>query len=123
MKSLTMFLLAIGIVFAPMAGFAHEHEMGMDKGMMMHGMMMKMMERTVVATSDGGVVVVTGDKMVKYDRNLKVIKEVDLPNGMCGMKEMMGNMKSKCKECTMMNKEHAEKPEAKAPEAPAVNHH
>jgi len=45
----------------------------MDKGKMMgmcpmHGKMMKsMMEKSVVATSDGGVVVMLGNKLFKYD--------------------------------------------------------
>ena len=41
-----------------------------------HGMMM---ERTVVATSDGGVVVVSGNHIVKYDRGLKLVNQADLP--------------------------------------------
>ena len=45
-------------------------------GMMgMHGMMMKMMEKSVVATSDGGVIVVLATKLSKYDKDLKVIEK------------------------------------------------
>jgi hypothetical protein len=83
---------------------------------MMHGMMMKMMERKVVATSDGGVVVVEGNQMTKYDRNLKMVKEVELP-----VMEK-GEMKHKCSGCSMKEeaKEDTKKPEAANEHA---NHH
>ena len=50
-------------------------EGGMMGGMMAgHGMkpmmMGKMMERQMVATSDGGVVVLVGNKLLKYDKSL-----------------------------------------------------
>ena len=56
----------------------------MGKGMMdgkmmgMCPMMKSMMERSVVATSDGGVVVVMGNKLTKYDKDLNVVKEAEL---------------------------------------------
>ena len=56
--------------------------MGKMDGMMMH--------KTVVATSDGGVVVMMGDKLVKYDKNLNLVKETELKmeeevmGGKCG---------------------------------------
>jgi hypothetical protein len=46
----------------------------MKKGKMMGHMMM----RSVVATTDGGVVVLSGHKMTKYDSDLNVVKEVEL---------------------------------------------
>ncbi len=33
---------------------------------------------TIVATNDGGVVLLTADKLVKYDRNLSLVKEVNI---------------------------------------------
>lgn len=52
---------------------------GPMKGMgMMGGMMQK---DTVVATSDGGVVVMQGPRLLKYDANLTLVKEVELPRG------------------------------------------
>lgn len=70
------------------------------KGMMgmmgMHGMMMKMMEKLVVATSDGGIVVVSATKLSKYDKDLNLVKEVDLKNDMEGMQKMMSDMMEKC---------------------------
>lgn len=68
------------------------------KEMMMHGMMMKMMEKSVVATSDGGVIVMTANKLIKYDKDLNLVKEVELKNPtmeeMQKMCPMMGKMKS-----------------------------
>lgn len=78
----------------------------MGKGMMdgkmmgMCPMMKSMMERSVVATTDGGVVVVTGTKLTKYDKNLSVVKEVEVKMDMEGMKKMMEHMKN----CPMMEK-------------------
>ncbi len=56
----------------------------MGKGMMGGGMMKMMMREmhnkvSVTATSDGGALVVSGGKLIKYDNQLNVVKEVDLP--------------------------------------------
>lgn len=68
------------------------------KGMMMHGMMMNaMMNKSMVATSDGGVVVMTANKLTKYDKDLNVVKEIELKMDMEGMQKMM-------KDCPMMGK-------------------
>lgn len=77
-----------------------------DKGGMMgmkgmHGMMMKAMEKSVVATSDGGIVVVMGNKLTKYDKDLNVVKEVELKMDMEAMKKNMDDM---MKMCPMMGK-------------------
>ncbi len=76
---------------------------GMMGGEMMDGKMMgmcpmmkSMMERSVVATSDGGVIVVAGNKLTKYDKDLNVVKEVELKMDMEGMQKMMENMKGMC---------------------------
>ena len=61
------------------------------KGMKMHGMM----DRSIVATSDGGLVIIKGDHLIKYDRNLRLVNQADLP----AME--MGKMH---KECPMMKK-------------------
>ena len=80
-------------------------EMMGDKAGMMEGkggmmgmcpMMKSMMERSVVATSDGGVIVVMGNKLTKYDKNLNVTKEVELEMDMGDMQKMMENMKGMC---------------------------
>lgn len=35
--------------------------------------------RQVVATTDGGVVVLTGNKLSKFDKNLNLVKQIELP--------------------------------------------
>jgi hypothetical protein len=45
------------------------------------GMMGMMQKDTVVATSDGGVVVMQGPRLIKYDKDLTLVKEVELPRG------------------------------------------
>ena len=90
-------VLSTGLAFAQDTGMKKECTMGkgmMDgkmMGMMKHGMMMKMMEKNVVATSDGGIVIVAGNKVTKYDKNLNLVKEVELKNDMEGMKKMMAD--------------------------------
>ncbi len=75
----------------------------MEKGGMMGGkmmgmcpMMQSMMQKQVVATSDGGIIVVMGNKITKYDKDLNVIKEVEQKMDMEGMQKMMESMKSMC---------------------------
>ena len=52
--------------------------MGGKKGMMGH---MGGMQPKVVATSDGGVVVLMGNKLAKYDSALSLVKEVEMKGG------------------------------------------
>ncbi len=75
----------------------------MDKGGMMGGkmmgmcpMMQSMMQKSVVATSDGGIIIVTWNKLTKYDKDLNVVKEVEVKMDMEGMQKMMDNMKGMC---------------------------
>ena len=81
------------------AGMMQMHHMGKGKkGMMgsMHGMMMKsMMEKSMVATSDGGVIVLSGNKLTKYDKNLNVVKEVEIAVDMEGAQKQMMQMMEK----------------------------
>ncbi len=95
-------LILIVIVSAGLAlsagtlGFAEETQdmaMGYDpqqqqQGMMggqgggkMNPMMGMMRKDSVVATSDGGVVVLSGPRLLKYDASLTLVKEVELPKG------------------------------------------
>ena len=76
-------------------------KMGWMKKKMMHGkkymgaakkfMMDSMMQKKIVATKDGGVVVLFGNKLFKYDKNLNLKKEVEIPMDMKCMKDMMKN--------------------------------
>jgi len=56
-------------------------------------MMGCMMKPVMIATSDGGVVILMGNKLTKYDKNLTLIKEVEIKMGMPDMKKMMEEMK------------------------------
>lgn len=61
----------------------------------MSGMMKMMMGRTMVATKDGGVIVMVGNRLLKYDGELNLQKEVELKIDMKGMQKMM-QMEEEC---------------------------
>ncbi len=70
----------------------------------MAGMIMQMMgamQKQMAATNDGGVIVLTGNKLLKYDKDLNLVKEVELKTGVelkidaGSMQEMMKSMKEK----------------------------
>ena len=44
------------------------------------------MHSNLVATTDGGVVVLCGKHLVKFDKNLKVVKEVEMECACCAKK-------------------------------------
>jgi hypothetical protein len=52
----------------------------MENSGMKGGMMGGPPQATVVATSDGGVVVLTGPRLVKYDSQMKWVGEADIKN-------------------------------------------
>jgi len=73
------------------AGMAMEQRMGMM------GCPCAMMGKTqMVATEDGGVIVLAGNKLMKYDADLGLVKEVEvkMPAGSMGGRQcpMMGKM-------------------------------
>ncbi|GEM_PF-1752421 len=108
MKKFTYLIVVVAVVFVTRFAFAEEMKGSMmgkgmmgDKGMMegkgmMHGMMNVMMNKSMVATSDGGVIVMTANKLTKYDQNLNVVKEADIKMDMDGMHKMMTEMMEKC---------------------------
>jgi hypothetical protein len=79
----------------------------MEKGGMwcccpMHGEMFKtMMKPSVVAPQDGGIVVLMGNKIVKYDKDLNIQKEAEIK---CDMERMRTMMKDMCADCPMCRK-------------------
>ncbi len=86
----------------------------------MHGMMMG--KSGIVATQDGGVIVMTGNKLYKYDKDLNLVKEAEVKMDMEGMQKMMTEMKEKCpmchemmERCGMMGEEKEEEKEHKEP--------
>lgn len=71
-----------------------------DKYGMKHCMMMdKMMPKKMVATPDGGVIVLSGSKLLKYDKDLNLLKEVEIKMDMEGMMKKMKECRDKMKEC------------------------
>jgi len=69
---------------------------------MYHGMMMKhMIQKEMVATEGGGVIILVGNKLIKYDRDLNLAKEVEIK---IDSEATMKQMKEHCemmKECGM----------------------
>lgn len=106
-------VVALVLVFFAHAAYAEECPM-MKKGWFgkgakergskmggMHTMMMKkmMMEKKMIATPDGGVILMFGNKLIKYNKDLDLVKEVELK---MDMEAMMECMKQQCHE--MMEK-------------------
>ncbi len=67
----------------------------MNKMMMMEG-------KKLVATQDGGLVLMVGNKLIKYDASMNVVKEVEIKMDMEAMKNMMEDMKKNCPMCSKM---------------------
>ena len=87
-------------------------EMQRPMGKMPMGMMMPPMHpmraavRQMVASNDGGVIVTTGEKLIKYDKDLKMVKEVTIPQEPQAMEGMPMQppmqMQGKCPMCGQM---------------------
>ena len=57
---------------------------------------MMMGGKELVATQDGGVVLMMCNKLIKYDSAMNLVKEVEVKIDMDAMKNMMEEMKKKC---------------------------
>ena len=68
-------------------------------GCPMCGKMKGMMRPSMVATSDGGVVVMIGTQLTKYDKNLKEVAKVQVEMDVAAMQ---AQMKTMMKDCPMM---------------------
>lgn len=66
------------------------------KQMPMQMMMRGMHSKSMVASSDGGIIVMSGNKLLKYDKDLNLVKEVEIKVDMEGMQKMMQSMQEKC---------------------------
>jgi len=60
------------------------------------GMMGMMMKKEMISSSDGGVIILSGNKLLKYDKNLELVKEVEIKMDFEGMQKMMKEMKEIC---------------------------
>lgn len=75
----------------------------MDKKPPMMSMNMGgMMPKSMVSSNDGGVIILSGNKLMKYDKDLNLVKEVEIKGGgmemkfdPSQMKDMMQQMKDK----------------------------
>jgi len=80
----------------------------MDKGPMMpmcpmhHMMMGSMMSKAIAPTEDSGIIVLAGDKLIKYDKDLNLVKEVKIEMDMEGMQKKMSQMMEGCPMCKGM---------------------
>jgi hypothetical protein len=120
MKKIVLVLLALSLLI-PVTAFAEDMEMEDMLGMPSmdapeekpagmppmpgKGRMdcMKMGKAQMVAADDGGVIILSGNKLLKYDAELNLVKEVEVPMPAWG------------KQCPMKEKMPERKPEPAAP--------
>ncbi len=73
----------------------------MEKSFEYGASMKGMTDRSIIATVDGGVIVFAGDKLMKYDKDLNLAREVEIKGDMKAMKKKRKQM---MKDCPMMHK-------------------
>jgi hypothetical protein len=88
------------------------HKGMMHKGMAgmcpMHMMMAQhVMKKEIVATSDGGVVVMYDRKLLKYDKDLNFVKEAELKIDVNEMKAKLQQMSKECAENCQVQQEQS----------------
>lgn len=111
MKRLTFVVVLLALLFSiSLVSFAQDIEpmMGKERSepmkdmRLMHKMMKYKMGKSLVATKDGGVVVLIGKKLLKYDKNLNLKKEVEIKLDTQERKQMKGGCSGGCKGCKKM---------------------
>ena len=107
MKKLILGIVVVAFILAGRSVLAEEMkgsmmEKGEMKGMCpIHAAKMKSMTApSIVTTSDGGVIVLSGRTLTKYDKNLNVLKEVEINFSQEGMGKMM-EKDGKCPICAV----------------------
>lgn len=104
-------LVVVALMFCSVSAFSQTpaektEEKPMDKQMgkeCMGGMMdmMTAMQRQMVATTDGCVIVLSGNKLLKYDKDLNLLKEAEIKTDYAlkidigSMQDMVQKMKEK----------------------------
>ena len=98
-----IFILLAAVVCMSFLSVSFARDMGgrkwdkKDKGChMCHMGKMMMGGKELVATQDGGVVLMMCNKLIKYDSAMNLVKEVEVKIDMDAMKNMMEEMKKKC---------------------------
>ncbi len=91
--------VVVSLLLVPAIVFAEETKKNEMPGMNMEGSMGMMMpgmgkmccpmmgKTQMVATDEGGVIVLAGNKLVKYDANLNLVKEAEVPMPPMGGKQ------------------------------------
>ena len=105
MKKITLIgviiiILSAGIVFAQMGSGRMMGNRGQDMRMnrnwmnmpMMSGMMGGMMGGNIAVTGDGDVIVMSYNRLYKFDRDLKLVKQADIPFDKEHIQDMMRNI-------------------------------
>ena len=92
----------VSVSFAGNMGDFKRGERGDKKGMgcpmcCMNKMMMD--SKKLVATQDGGAILMIGNKLIKYDGQLNIVKEVEIKMDMAAMKKSMDDMRNSCPMC------------------------
>ena len=72
-------------------------------GCCMRSMMKSMMSPSLVETKDGGLVVMMGNKLMKFDKDLNLAKETEVKLDVEGMQAIMKQMMENCP-CPMHKK-------------------
>lgn len=120
MKYLALFIVAgVLFIFAAYNVFAQKPKELMGEGMMMQQMnpgypmgncpmcatMCKsMVDKAMAATSDGGIVVMVGYKLIKFDRDLNKVKEAQIAIDTEEIQTQMQKMMQSCPMCAQMMK-------------------
>jgi hypothetical protein len=101
-----LFVLLAAVICMSFLSISFARDMGekkWDKKDKMDCPMYKMMGcKELLATQDGGVVLMLGNKLIKYDASMNLVKEVEIKIDMEAMKNTMEEMK---KSCPMMDSE------------------
>jgi hypothetical protein len=79
------------------------------------------MEKALVATEDGGVILMAGCKLMKFDKDLNKVKEVQIEMNLEEMQTKMQKMMQSCPFCPMMKMQKGMAP-MKAPEKQPTEH-
>ncbi|MCX5687113.1 MAG: DNA polymerase, partial [Candidatus Omnitrophica bacterium] len=99
-------VINFGIIYGMFGNMFGPKDKGMEMGRCMcpmHKMMVRrIMDREIIATYDGGIAVVLGNKITKYDKDMNLIKEVEIKIDMEVMKKSMEEMKKNCPMCSKM---------------------
>jgi hypothetical protein len=99
MKKIFFVLLAV-VICMSFISVSFAIDMGdkkYDKKDKMDYPMYKMMSsKELLATQDGGVVLMLGNKLIKYDANINLVKEVEIKIDIEAMQKTMEEMKKSC---------------------------